>query len=462
MRRIAYCSPVNPVESGISDYSEELLPYLGQYFDITLIVDEGVQPSNQQLAVHLPIERISRLPRLHRRRPFDAIIYHMGNSPAHSSFWEGLRRLPGVVVLHDYVLHHLMLWHAVNRRKDVREYRAEMARRYGAAGKQVAIQMERGQLSNAVFDFPLSEGPIAHATGLIGHSRYVVERARKVRPELAATVVPMGVPLPPVLDRTAARVALGMPAHMPIWASFGHINPYKRVEQALRAFARFRAEYPQARYILVGSVSPNYDVQGLVKRLYLDGAVQITGYVGAADFARYVGAADICFNGRFPSAGETSASLLRLLGAGRAVLVSDIATFSELPADVVAHVPLDDSEEATILAYAQQLWRNEALRQALEHNAREYVAREHTLEGAAAGYARFLASLHGWNEPTIQRPPLWLLAHETAQPASPAATQHNHDSILTLIGQRAAELGLQEDDTRLLDGAGKRLGEVLR
>jgi glycosyltransferase involved in cell wall biosynthesis len=364
-----------------------------------------------------------------------------------------------VVVLHDYVLHHLMLWHAVNRRKDVRLYRRAMAERYGAAGEGVAAQMERGQLTDAVFDFPLVEGVIQHATGLIGHSRYVVERAQAVRPDLRAAVVPMGVPLPPPPDRVAARLALGLPAAAPIWASFGHINPYKRVEQALRAFARFRLEYPAARYILVGSVSPNYDVRGLVQRLGLNDAVQITGYVTAVDFGHYVAAADLCFNGRYPSAGETSASLLRLLGAGRAVLVSDIATFSELPGDVVAHVPLGDAEESIILAYAQRLAADETLRSALESNARAYVAREHTLAGAAAGYAQFLAELHGWESPAIIRPLLWSV--EQSPPADPGGRQPSQAADILDVGQRAAEIGLIEDDVRLLDRAGARLQSLL-
>ena len=476
MRRIAYCSPVNPVESGISDYSEELLPYLGQYFDITLIIDDGVQPTNPQLAAHLPIERISRLAKAHRRQPFDAIIYHMGNSPAHSAFWAALQTLPGVVVLHDYVLHHLMLWHAVNRRKDVRLYRAEMTQRYGAEGERVATLMERGQLNDAVFDLPLSESVIERATGLIAHSRYVVDRALAVRPNLRAAVVPMGVPSVAVPDRALARRELGLPAAAPIWASFGHINPYKRIEQALRAFTRFRAEHADARFVLVGSVSPNYDLRGLVARLRLQDAVQITGYVNSADFGRYVAAADLCFNGRYPSAGETSASLLRLLGAGRAVLVSDVATFSELPPAVVAHVPLDDDEERTILAYAERLWADAALRHTLEANARAYVAREHTLGGAAAGYAGFLSELYRWEQPKIVRPPLWEVEGSgIGDRGSGIGDQENGDqgsgirdrespvshTDLSIIGERVAELGLNEADVALLDRAAARLHTLL-
>ncbi|HEY1016001.1 MAG TPA: glycosyltransferase family 4 protein, partial [Herpetosiphonaceae bacterium] len=414
-RRIAYCSPVNPVGSGISDYSEELLPFLAQYVDITLVVDDPVKPANPELARHFPIERVSRLVKAHRRQPFDAIIYHMGNSEAHSGFWAALQQLPGIVVLHDYVLHHLMIWHAANALKDLRVYREAMRRRYGEAGARIAAQMERGQLSDAVFEFPLAEDVLERATGLIAHSGYVRDRAAAIRPDLPAAVVPMGVPLPPPPDRRAARAAIGLPEAAPIWASFGHVNPYKRIEQALRAFRAFLAEQPDARYVLVGSVSPNYNLAGLIGRLGLGEAVAVTGHVSAEDFMRYVAAADLCFNGRYPSAGETSASLLRLLGAGRAVLVSDVATFGELPGAVAAHVPVDRDEEALILAYARRLLGEPALREALEANARAYVAREHTLAGAAAGYARFLFERHGWGEPAIIRPPLW----DPAPPAPP-------------------------------------------
>ena len=39
---LAYFSPLNPQPSGISDYSEELLPQLAEGADITLFVDGGM------------------------------------------------------------------------------------------------------------------------------------------------------------------------------------------------------------------------------------------------------------------------------------------------------------------------------------------------------------------------------------------------------------------------------------
>src|SRR5256714_15398547 len=84
--RVAYYSPQPPERSGIADYSALLLPTLAERIDVDVVR------------------------RRSRRRPkrADVSLYHVGNDPAaHGWIVEGLRRRPGVVVLHDFVLHHL-------------------------------------------------------------------------------------------------------------------------------------------------------------------------------------------------------------------------------------------------------------------------------------------------------------------------------------------------------------------
>jgi glycosyltransferase involved in cell wall biosynthesis len=480
MRRIAYLSPLNPAPSGISDYSEELLPYLAQYAKITLYADDGLKPSNADLLRHMELRPIGRLERDQRRRPYDAILYHMGNSPAHAAIWDALQRVPGVVVLHEFVLHHFMLGYAATVRRDVEAYRAASARRYGAEGQRVADLMLRGRFTDAAFDLPFCEAVLDVAEGLIVHSRYVHDRAAALRPGLPAAQVPMGVPLPPPIDRTAARARRGLPADAPVLASFGHINPYKRLDAVFRALRLLRASYPGLRYLLVGSISPNYDVRAAVDRAGLAETVTTTGYVDRAAFEDYVAAADICLNLRHPTAGETSASLLRLLGAGRPTLVTSSGSFAELPPGVAAQVDADASEGDLILAYCRRLLDQPDLAAALGANARAYVAREHSLDGAAAGYIRFLAARYGWGEPhKIRETPLWepTTDHRPSQALyggpSVAAPTTDHRPPTTDDGQSAicnlqsaiagalADLGATEDDRPLLEGAARALVELV-
>ena len=65
------------------------------------------------------------------------------------------------------------------------------------------------------------------------------------------------------------------------------------------------------------------------------------------DFWLYASAADICLNLRYPSAGETSATLLRLLAAGRAVMITDQVRELDFPDSVVARASLDGDEDGT-------------------------------------------------------------------------------------------------------------------
>ena len=94
--RVAYFSPMPPERSGIADYSELLLPSLRRRVEVAVV-------------------------RRGRRRPprgSDVCLYHVGNNPeAHGWIVEALRRRPGVVVLHDFVLHHLVAGLTIARRR---------------------------------------------------------------------------------------------------------------------------------------------------------------------------------------------------------------------------------------------------------------------------------------------------------------------------------------------------------
>ena len=469
MKRIAYASPLNPAPSGISDYSEELLPYLAQYAEVVAYVDDGLKPANDALLRHMDVRPLGQLERDQRRRRFDAVLYHMGNSPVHAQIWRAMQRVPGVLVLHEFVLHHFMLNYAATVQRDIEHYRAEAGRRYGEEGARVAELMLRGRFVEAAFDLPFCEDVLGAAEGLIAHSRWVLERAAALRPGLPAAHVPLGVPLPPAIPRAAARARLGLPADALVLASFGHINPYKRVEAVLRALKTLRAEHADARYLLVGSVSPNYDLRSAIARAGLENAATATGYVSRAAFEDYVAAADICVNLRHPTAGETSASLLRLLGAGKPTLVTASGSFAELPPGVAAQVDLDRSEGDLILAYCRLLAGQPALAAAMGASARAYVAREHTLDGAASGYMRFLAGRYGWGEMPKLRPPLWELpgaegrdasVGETSTPAPNAEPVTPTPAGIAPVAQAIAGLGANEDDAALLEAAARALKEL--
>jgi glycosyltransferase involved in cell wall biosynthesis len=386
--RIAFYTPVNPVQSGVSDYSEHLLPWLARHAEIDLFLD-GYKPANEAIAKQFKVVDASKSGAVNVARGYDVVLYQMGNSPAHAYMLRALEQLPGVVVLHDFVLHHLMIWMAVNRRMS-KQYLATMEREYGQDGLKIGQKVLRGQLPEAMFRFPLCEDVVRKSQAMIVHSQHVERLVKEIQPGLPVQKVNMGVVLPELIDSSVARKRLGIRQETFVVASFGHLNRYKRLDSALRAFAAFSQEVTDSLYLLVGSASPNYNVKRVIDLLNLNDRVRVTGYTPADVFADCVAASDVCVNLRYPTAGESSAALLDIMGAGKSVLISATGSFEEMPDGACAKVSVDDFEEEMILEYLLTFCASPSLRRRLGANARAFVQDRHTVEGFARGYMDLL------------------------------------------------------------------------
>jgi len=76
-----------PNTSGIADYSALLVPELATLIDVEVISE----------------------PKRGMGKGCDIALYHVGNNPEHHGWIvEALRERPGLVVLHEHVLHHLV------------------------------------------------------------------------------------------------------------------------------------------------------------------------------------------------------------------------------------------------------------------------------------------------------------------------------------------------------------------
>jgi glycosyltransferase involved in cell wall biosynthesis len=339
--RIAYYSPMPPEKSGIADYSALLLPALRERVDVVL-------------------------PKRGRTRPLrgtDVAVYHVGNNPdAHGWIVDALRRRPGVVVLHDFVLHHLVAGLTIGR-GDGHGYLDAMEREGGVVGRLLG----HGVLDKRIpplwearpEELHLAGEVLSLATGLIVHSRYVEERARAAGFAGPIWRVPHPAwPAPPV---AAAELA-----GEPLFGAFGYVNASKRVPQLLEAFARVRAEHPGARLLLVGAVSPGFDLDRRLLRLGLDadGLVR-EDYVGEERLWALMAACDAIVSLRAPTMGETSGTAIRGLTLGKPLVVSENGWFAELPDDVALKVPVDAEEQTALTAALLLLAREPGARAAL-------------------------------------------------------------------------------------------------
>jgi glycosyltransferase involved in cell wall biosynthesis len=393
--KVAYYSPLPPDRTGIADYSALLLPALKERVDV-VVAKRG------------------------KRAQADVSVYHIGNNPEfHGWIVDALRREPGVVVLHDFVLHHLVAGLTLAR-KDVNGYLGAMEREAGLPGRLLALGVVDGCVpplwSTRPEDFPLAGEILDLATGLIVHSRHVHDRARTSGFGRTIWRVPMPTWPAPTVEPAAIEGE-------PLIGSVGFLNANKRIPQLLEAFAVLRARHPRARLMLAGPEAPGLELDRRIASLQLEDAVERHGYVDEQRLWSIIAACDACVSLRWPTMGETSAGVLRVLSLGKPLVVSDVDAFSELP-HVLKVKP--DEREVESLAAALLVLADPGRRDALSG----YTLDEHELGHVAD---------------------LYVAALEEA-----AGGARVRDALLESVARSAADVGL--DETGRLAAAAREVG----
>ena len=391
--RLAYVAPLPPVRSGVADYSAALLPHLrGRFEHITAVVD-GYAPRLPGGVVDSVVDASNGVEWWGGARALP--LYHLGNHAEYHRFvYRALQRIPGITVLHDGnllpFLHEITL--ASGRRtRFVREAGFER----GWRGTSEAWRSLREAAPLSLDAYPMLARVARASIGVIVHSQHLRDRLLAAWPQAKVCVVPMLDVMPPGLrieSPRAVRTQLGLPPDSPLIGAFGFIAPSKRLDLALRAFALLREAFPGLGFVCVGDVARGYDFSALQDELNLASAVRVTGFVPAERFASIMGAVDVAVNLRWPTWGEMSATLIRLLGSGTPTVVTDAGAFSELPDDVVVKVPAwsDADAVADVLA---GLLSHASRRASLAEAARAYVAQHCSAREVAEQYAAFIQAV---------------------------------------------------------------------
>jgi glycosyltransferase involved in cell wall biosynthesis len=411
--KVAYYSPLPPSRSGVADYSALLLPALERHVDVV----------------------VARPRRLRRAPKADIAIYHVGNDPeAHGWIVEALRRRPadrpGVVVLHELVLHHLVAGTTLAR-GDAAGYLDALEREHGLPGRLLGYAVLDNRIpplwETRPEEFPLAGTVLRAAAALVVHSRYVETGARNRG--FSGPVFRIPHPAWPVPPHERASIE-----GSPLVGCFGNLNASKRVAQLLSAFARLRERRPGARLLLVGAPAPRFDLDAIVaRRVDLGSAVLREAYVDEQRLWSLMAACDVCVNLRDPTMGETSGTAVRALSLGKPLVVSDVGWFAELPDAVAIKVPVDEHEPTKLAAALELLTDDPALRESMTSASRRLAETEHALDRVAELYAAALE-----------------------QAAGGAKVR---EAVLREVATAAAEVGIGRDDRETAE-IGRRLSEV--
>src|ERR1051325_9207086 len=206
--RVAFFSPMPPAKSGIADYSSALLAHLGHPAEV---------------------ETFAARPAAFDPSRFDICVYQLGNNPYHGFVYEAAMENPGVVVLHEANLHHLIADLTINR-NDWDGYVSEVGRNHGPEAEEYARRYVRTRQRAPDYRLAMLQSVLSRSRGAIVHSEAVAQELRGQGFEGPIARIPHGSWTTPV-DRMSYRARLGslmaIDERTPLIGVFGFLKPYK-------------------------------------------------------------------------------------------------------------------------------------------------------------------------------------------------------------------------------------------
>lgn len=395
---IAYCSPFNPIKSGISDFSEELIMELKKYVVVDLFYN--VEPSNVMIKQNFQYYNIKELYKSEVREKYDIIVYHMGNNVEyHKCIYEAFMEFSGILELHDFSLHNYLAGDTYLH-NDIEAYVNCVRYSHGERGVKIVQKFLDGKAGapweTHALELTVNKHLIDRAKGIIVHSDMAKQMVKGISPDVPVINIPLHTP---DIEENYEKIKLDAKNSLKhhektlILGSFGYATRAKRILEILEALALYKKRKTKNfHYYIVGKVE-GIDVNSKIKELHLEENVTVTGFTELSDFKLYMNACDICLNLRYPTHGESSASLHRMLGMGKPIIVSNIGSFEEYPDDIVLKVRCDSNEVNDIYNSICELSKSKRVLLEREKKAFKFAQENCDLTKNAKRYVDFFAQI---------------------------------------------------------------------
>jgi glycosyltransferase involved in cell wall biosynthesis len=191
--------------------------------------------------------------------------------------------------------------------------------------------------------------------------------------------------LPSVADTMRWRQRHGISAAAFVFGVFGYLRESGRLFSVLRAFERLHRGRPETALIVAGDFVSSDLERAAAPLVAAPGVVRLP-WQPESGFWQAAAAVDACISLRSPAAGETSGIAVRLMGIGKAVLLSDTPENSRYPDETCIRIPAGVPER-------EALWQHMVLLTSLVDLPREiglrgagFVSEHHSVAAAAEQY----------------------------------------------------------------------------
>lgn len=357
---IAVHAPVRPANTGVADYAESLVEALRARHEVV------VNPA----------------------RTRGVALYHLGNNQLHAPiYWRALAE-PGAVVLHDAVLHHFFLG-ALNEQSYIDEFCFNCGEWYRDLARDLWRKRSCSAQDPRYFHYPMLRRIAEQSPLIIVHNAAAAAMVKAAANDARIVEIPH-LFRPPSLPEgwkvERLRHHLGVPPSATVFGVFGHLRETKRLNAVLRAF---EDAPPNARLLFAGGfASP--DLERAILPMLDARRVISAPYLSESDFWLYACATDVCINLRHPTAGETSGIAIRMMGIGKAVILTAGAETARIPDHAAVRVDPGPAEQPMLETYVRWLTGSPDTVRELGRHAAAHIAAYHSPERCAALYAEAL------------------------------------------------------------------------
>lgn len=394
--KIAFFTPLPPLESGIADYSYDIINELCKYCDIDIFIEETYKtdcifPENVSLYSHRSYPA--------RHENYADTIFQVGNSEFHFYMYQYIKKYHGTLVLHDYNLHGAFYHYAVTLCKgNYNLYRTFIDKDFPQCENYIT-GLKNGSANPDLYGMELNSYLTDSADRIIVHSEYSRKKLLEKNIARHVTVIPLYAEILPLTDSKIIKTKNNFPEEKIIISAFGGIHRTKRIIPLLKAFSELKKENENIHLMLVGKPAPDIqsELENFINSGNLRNSVTITGYTDIEKFKEYIDMSDICLNLRYPYNGETSGSLMRILAKGRCAVVNDIGSFSEIPDNACMKIPSVEkmgeiNESGEIFKVLKELTENPSERGRIAANARKYAEEVLDIKKIAGMYYHTICS----------------------------------------------------------------------
>jgi glycosyltransferase involved in cell wall biosynthesis len=357
---VGFYSPLPPARTGVADYSAALLAELRQLGPVEVAPERA-----------------------------DAALYHLGNNRLHAPIYRRALMHPGVIVLHDAVLHHFLLGQLSET-----DYIAEFVYNYGQWNQGMARDLWRGRAASGAderyFRYPMLKRVVERSRAVVVHNPAAARMVREHVPTARIEEIPhlfVEPPMPGVADTLRYRQKIGIDPGAFVFGVFGYLRESKRVTAVLEAFAAVHAEQPNTALVIAGQfVSTNLE-RALEPLLGATKAAVIRlPFLEESEFWLAAGAVDACINLRYPAAGETSGIVTRMMGIGKPVMVTDGEECARLPEDGCLRITSGAGERESLREHMILLTSISGVTGAIGRRGAGHIALNHRVNQAAKRY----------------------------------------------------------------------------